>query len=106
MQVETTRADVDAAIDAVYRADWGRIVAALIRLTGDFDVAEEAAQEAFASAVQEWPVSGIPSVPRAWVIQTARPKAHDRIPPPAPVHRNRPGTSRYRRPAHPRRTPV
>src|ERR1043166_3573067 len=79
MQVETTRADVDAAIDAVYRADWGRIVAALIRLTGDFDVAGEAAQEAFASAVQEWPVSGIPSVPRAWIIQTARHKAIDRI---------------------------
>ena len=46
-------ADVNTAIDAVYRSDWGRIVAALIRLTGDFDVAEEAAQEAFASAVHE-----------------------------------------------------
>src|SRR5947209_4190162 len=72
-------ADVNATIDAVYRADWGRIVAALIRITDDFDVAEEAAQEAFASAVQEWPKVGIPDSPRAWIIQTARHKAIDRI---------------------------
>src|SRR5438046_5355194 len=68
-----------AAVDAVYRADWGRIVATLIRLVGDFDVAEEAAQEAFTSAVDQWPRAGIPDVPRAWIIQTARHKAIDRI---------------------------
>ncbi len=69
----------DAAVDAVYRADWGRIVATLIRLVGDFDVAEEAAQDAFSSAVEQWPVSGVPDFPRAWIIQTARHKAIDRI---------------------------
>ena len=68
-----------AAVDAVYRADWGRIVATLIRQVGDFDVAEEAAQEAFAAAVDQWPTSGVPDVPRAWIIQTARHKAIDRI---------------------------
>src|SRR5438105_596673 len=70
--------DFHAAIDEVYRSDWSRIVAALIRLTGDFDMAEEAAQEAFASAVQEWP-AGIPDSPRAWIVQTAKHKAIDRI---------------------------
>lgn len=72
-------ADVHTAIDAVYRSDWSRIVAALIRLVGDFDVAEESAQEAFAAALQEWPSSGIPNSPRAWIIQTARHKAIDRV---------------------------
>src|SRR2546427_2066683 len=69
----------NATVDAVYRSDWGRIVATLIRLVGDFDVAEEAAQEAFTSAVDQWPRAGIPEVPRAWIIQTARHKAIDRI---------------------------
>jgi RNA polymerase sigma-70 factor (ECF subfamily) len=71
--------DANAAVDAVYRADWGRILAALIRLVRDFDVAEEAAQEAFAAAVDQWRVSGVPEFPRAWIIQTARHKAIDRI---------------------------
>ena len=73
------RPDANAAVDAVYRSDWGRIVATLIRLVSDFDVAEEAAQEAFAAAVDQWRVSGIPEFPRAWIIQTARHKAIDRI---------------------------
>jgi RNA polymerase sigma-70 factor, ECF subfamily len=67
------------AVEAVYRADWGRIVATLIGLIGDFDLAEEAAQEAFAAAVDQWQVSGVPEFPRAWIIQTARHKAIDRI---------------------------
>src|SRR5438034_9636565 len=67
------------AVDAVYRSDWGRIVATLIRLFGDFDLAEEAAQEAFAAAVVQWPTDGVPEFPRAWIIQTARHKAIDRI---------------------------
>src|SRR3984893_18383326 len=71
--------DVTSALDAVYRSDWGRIVAALIRLFGDFDAAEEAAQEAFAAAVEQWPASGVPEFPRAWIIQTARHKAIDRM---------------------------
>ena len=73
------RPDANAAVDAVYRSDWGRIVATLIRLVRDFDVAEEAAQEAFTAAVDQWRVSGIPEIPRAWIIQTARHKAIDRI---------------------------
>src|ERR1700674_2535511 len=71
--------DSDEAIEALYRSDWGRIVATLIRLVGDFDVAEDAAQEAFAAAVDQWPAAGVPESPRAWIIQTARHKAIDRI---------------------------
>jgi RNA polymerase sigma-70 factor, ECF subfamily len=71
--------NVDATIDSVYRSDWGRIVATLIRLFGDFDVAEEAAQEAFAAALDQWRTSGVPDIPAAWIIQTARYKAIDRI---------------------------
>ena len=71
--------DASAAVEAVYRSDWGRIVATLIRLVRDFDVAEEAAQEAFAAAVGQWRASGVPEFPRAWIIQTARHKAIDRL---------------------------
>lgn len=71
--------DVNRALDSLYRSDWGKIVAALIKLVGDFDVAEEAAQEAFAIAVNQWQSTGIPEFPRAWIIQTARFKAIDRI---------------------------
>jgi RNA polymerase sigma-70 factor (ECF subfamily) len=71
--------DANAAVDQVYRADWGRIVAALIRMVGDFDLAEDAAQEAFAAAVDQWRSSGVPEFPRAWIIETARHKAIDRI---------------------------
>jgi RNA polymerase sigma-70 factor (ECF subfamily) len=71
--------DADATIDALYRSDWGRIVATLIRLFGDFDLAEETAQEAFAAALDQWRDSGVPESPRAWIIQTARHKAIDRI---------------------------
>jgi RNA polymerase sigma-70 factor, ECF subfamily len=71
--------DANAAVDAVYRSDWGRIVATLIRLVGDFDLAEESAQEAFAVAVDQWPTSGVPKFPRAWIIETARNKAIDHI---------------------------
>jgi RNA polymerase sigma-70 factor (ECF subfamily) len=69
----------NAAVDAVYRTDWGRIVATLIRSFGDFDVAEEAAQDAFAAAVNQWPSEGVPSSPAAWIIQTAKHKAIDRL---------------------------
>ena len=66
--------DVNAAsaVEEVYRADWGRIVATLIRHFGDFDMAEECAQEAFTAAVDQWRDSGIPESPRAWIIQTAK----------------------------------
>lgn len=57
-------ADAAKTVEAVYRSDWGRIVATLIGLTRDFDLAEESAQEPFTAAVDQWPVSGIPDSPR------------------------------------------
>lgn len=71
--------DTNVAVQATYKSDWGRIVATLIRTCGDFDVAEEAAQEAFAAAVNQWPREGIPDSPAAWIIQTARHKVIDRL---------------------------
>jgi RNA polymerase sigma-70 factor, ECF subfamily len=68
-----------AALDQVFREEWGRVLATLIGFLGDFDLAEEAAQEAFAIAVDRWPRDGIPSNPRAWLITTARNRATDRI---------------------------
>ncbi|WP_287456558.1 sigma factor [Leptolyngbya sp. UWPOB_LEPTO1] len=75
----TPKSDVAQAIASVYKTEWGRIVAILIRLLGDFDLAEEAAQEAFAAAVNQWETSGIPDLPRAWIIRTARYKEIDRL---------------------------
>ena len=71
--------DAATAVEALYRSDWGRIVATLIRLLGDFDLAEEYAQEAFAAALDQWPKVGLPEFPRAWIVQTARHKAIDRL---------------------------
>ena len=73
------QADAAEAVTAVYRSDWSLIVATLIRLVGDFDVAEEAAQEAFTAAVDHWRVTGVPEFPRAWLIKTAHHKAIDRL---------------------------
>ncbi|MEO7963691.1 MAG: sigma-70 family RNA polymerase sigma factor, partial [Gemmatimonadaceae bacterium] len=67
------------AVDRVYRADSRRVVATLIRLLGDFDLAEEAMQEAFSTAVERWPVDGVPANPRSWLVSTARFKAIDRL---------------------------
>ena len=66
-------------IEEIFRAEYGRILATLIRLLGDFDVAEEALQEAFAVAVEQWPVAGTPTNPASWLVSTARHKAIDRI---------------------------
>jgi RNA polymerase sigma-70 factor (ECF subfamily) len=71
--------DPTKAVEEVYRNEWGRIVATLIGLLGDFDLAEEVAQEAFTVALDQWPVSGVPDLPRAWIIKTAHHKAIDRI---------------------------
>src|SRR4026207_559860 len=71
--------NANVAVDAVYRSDWGRIVATLIRQFGDFELAEDAAQDAFTAAVDQWPTEGIPDSPRAWIIQTAKHKAIDRL---------------------------
>src|ERR1700744_2433424 len=66
-------------LDSLYRVDSGRILATLIRLLGDFDLAEEAMHEAFAAALSLWPASGVPGNPRPWLISTARFKAIDTL---------------------------
>jgi RNA polymerase sigma-70 factor, ECF subfamily len=67
------------SLEQIYREEWGRIVATLIRLLGSFDLAEEAAQEAFAVALEQWPRQGTPANPRSWLISTARHKAIDKL---------------------------
>ena len=69
--------DVKAAVDTAFRDEWGRIVATLIRTTGDWDLAEECAQDAFAMALQRWPKDGIPGRPGAWLTTAARNRAID-----------------------------
>jgi RNA polymerase sigma-70 factor (ECF subfamily) len=71
--------NANAAVAAVYHSDWGRIVATLIGHFGDFEVAEDAAQEAFVAAVDQWRTDGVPEFPRAWIVQTAKHKAIDRL---------------------------
>src|SRR5579863_2482408 len=71
--------DVRSVVEASYRSHWGRIVAMLIKLVGDFDLAEECTQEAFTAALDQWGASGVPDSPLAWLMQTARHKAIDRI---------------------------
>src|SRR5260370_25296136 len=68
-----------AGIERFYREEFGRVLATLIRVLGDFDLAEDAAQDAFASAVEQWPRDGPPENPRAWIIGVARHKAIDRL---------------------------
>src|SRR4051794_24783649 len=66
-------------IEQAFRDHWGYVLAALIGFLGDFDLAEEAAQEAFATAAERWPRDGVPANPGAWLITTARNRAIDRI---------------------------
>ena len=68
-----------ATLEQVFRDEWGRVLAGLIGFLGDFDLAEEAAQEAFAIAAERWPRAGTPANPRAWLVTTARNRAIDRI---------------------------
>jgi RNA polymerase sigma-70 factor (ECF subfamily) len=70
---------VVATLDRVFRDQWGRVLAALIGFLGDFDLAEEAAQEAFAIAAERWRRDGVPTNPGAWLVTTARNRALDRI---------------------------
>jgi RNA polymerase sigma-70 factor, ECF subfamily len=70
---------LDAILERVFREQWAYVLAALIGFLGDFDLAEEAAQEAFAIAAERWPRDGIPSAPGVWLITTARRRAIDRI---------------------------
>jgi RNA polymerase sigma-70 factor, ECF subfamily len=68
-----------ATLEQVFRDEWGRVLAALIGFLGDFELAEEAAQEAFAAAAERWPRDGTPANPAAWLVTTARNRAIDRI---------------------------
>src|ERR1700686_2624862 len=76
---ERSTEQIRELLDSLYRVDSGRILATLIRLLGDFDLAEEAMHEAFAAALSLWPTSGVPGNPRPWLISTARFKAIDTL---------------------------
>jgi len=71
--------EVELAVAAAFRSEWGRVVATLIRVTGDWDLAEECAQDAFTLALERWPRDGIPRLPGAWLTTVARNRAMDRI---------------------------
>jgi RNA polymerase sigma-70 factor, ECF subfamily len=70
---------IEEAVAAAFRDEWGQVVATLIRVTGDWDLAEECAQDAFATALERWPRDGIPDRPGAWLTTTARNRAIDRL---------------------------
>jgi RNA polymerase sigma-70 factor, ECF subfamily len=70
---------VEAAVAQAFADEWGRVVATLIRFTGDWDLAEECAQDAFTLALQRWPRDGVPRRPGAWLTTTARNRATDRL---------------------------
>ena len=74
-----SRESVAEIVESLHRAEWGRVVATLIRQFGDFELAEDVAQEAFAMALAQWPREGVPDVPRAWVVTAARRRAIDAI---------------------------
>jgi RNA polymerase sigma-70 factor (ECF subfamily) len=74
---ETSVKPVREAVDAVYRAESRRVFATLVRLLGDFDLAEEALHEAFAAGIEQWPRDGVPANPRAWLVSAGRFKAID-----------------------------
>src|ERR1700693_2460190 len=77
--MDDSPAQAREAIDAVYRSDSRRVLATLIRLLGDFDVAEEAMHDAFTAALDSWSTERLPENPRAWLISTGRFKAIDRF---------------------------
>ena len=76
---DEARPDVRATVEAIYRDESRRVFATLVRLLGDFDVAEEALSDAFRAALEQWPVEGVPSNPRAWLVSAGRFKAIDGI---------------------------
>src|SRR6266540_3224085 len=69
--------EIRKLVDSVYRTESRRVFATLVRLLGDFDLAEEALHDAFASAVEQWPRDGVPANPRTWLVSTGRFKAID-----------------------------
>src|SRR2546430_15962387 len=76
---EQSAAHVRDQVDAIYRAESRRVLATLIRLLDDFDLAEEALHDAFAAAVEQWTADGVPANPRAWLVSAGRFKAIDRL---------------------------
>src|SRR6516164_8873445 len=76
---ENAADEIRENVDKVYRSESRRILATLIRLLGDFDLAEDALHDAFRAAVQRWPTEGVPANPRAWLISTGRFKAIDAL---------------------------
>jgi RNA polymerase sigma-70 factor (ECF subfamily) len=78
-RLKTASEQVRRTLDSLYRAESGRILATLIRLLGDFDLAEDAVHDAFATALERWPLEGVPANPRAWLISTGRFKAIDTL---------------------------
>src|SRR5262245_18508449 len=79
MMSAATAEEVHDAVEAVYRAESRRVFATLIRLLHDFDLAEEALHDAFASAVEQWQRDGVPANPRAWLVSVGRFKAIDAV---------------------------
>src|SRR3954468_4806519 len=76
---EVSEIEIQRRVDEVYRAESRRVFATLIRVLGDFDLAEEAMHDAFAAAVEQWTRDGIPDNPRAWLVSAGRFKAIDTI---------------------------
>ena len=66
-------------LESLYREQWGRVLATTVRLTGEFDLSEEAAQDAFMAALEQWPRDGAPSNPYAWLVSTARNRVVDQL---------------------------
>ena len=79
VEVKHAAVHVRDRVDAIYRSDSRRVLATLIRLLGDFDLAEEALHDAFAAAIENWPRDGVPRNPRTWLVSTGRFKAIDRL---------------------------
>jgi RNA polymerase sigma-70 factor, ECF subfamily len=77
--IKHTAEEVREKVDAVYRLESRHIFATLIRLLGDFELAEDALHDAFGAALEQWPMEGIPANPRAWLVSTGRFKAIDAI---------------------------
>ena len=79
MRKEESTQSIYEQVDAIYRSESRRVFATLIRLLGDFDLAEEAVQTAFAAALEQWPRERVPTNPRAWLVSTGRFKAIDAL---------------------------
>jgi RNA polymerase sigma-70 factor, ECF subfamily len=92
---DAARAAVDAAVASAFREEWGKVVATLIRTTGDWDLAEECAQDAFALALQRWPRDGIPGRPGAWADHRGAQPRHRRAAPQGGRRGQAPGGGRH-----------